>query len=43
MNDYSLENDKVLFIHECRAGLEDRLKIVPKKNIKSTKIDLKLK
>lgn len=28
--EYSLENDKVLFIHECRAGLEDRLKIVPK-------------
>ena len=28
--EYSLENDKVLFIHECRVGLEDRLKIVPK-------------
>ena len=27
--EYSLENDKVLFIHECRIGLEDRLKIVP--------------
>ncbi|WP_368030270.1 DNA polymerase III subunit alpha [Arcobacter sp. s6] len=27
--EYSLENDKVLFIHECRVGLEDRLKIVP--------------
>ncbi len=26
--EYSLENDKVLFIHECRIGLEDRLKIV---------------
>ena len=26
--EYSLENDKVLFIHECRMGLEDRLKIV---------------
>lgn len=26
--EYSLENDKVLFIHECRKGLEDRLKIV---------------
>lgn len=29
--EYSLENDKVLFIHECRVGLEDRLKIVPPK------------
>ncbi|KLE01993.1 DNA polymerase III subunit alpha [Aliarcobacter butzleri] len=28
-NEYSLENDKILFIHECRIGLEDRLKIVP--------------
>ncbi|MCP5062997.1 MAG: DNA polymerase III subunit alpha, partial [Ignavibacteriae bacterium] len=28
--EYSLENDKVLFIHECWAGLEKRLKIVPK-------------
>lgn len=27
--EYSLENDKILFIHECRVGLEDRLKIVP--------------
>ncbi|MFY9094196.1 DNA polymerase III subunit alpha, partial [Aliarcobacter butzleri] len=27
--EYSLENDKILFIHECRIGLEDRLKIVP--------------
>lgn len=27
--EYSLENDKVLFIHECRIGLEERLKIVP--------------
>ncbi|MFY4842232.1 DNA polymerase III subunit alpha [Aliarcobacter butzleri] len=27
-NEYSLENDKILFIHECRTGLEDRLKIV---------------
>ena len=27
--EYSLENDKVLFIHECWKGLEDRLKIVP--------------
>lgn len=26
--EYSLENDKILFIHECRIGLEDRLKIV---------------
>ena len=26
--EYSLENDKVLFIHECWEGLEDRLKIV---------------
>ncbi len=26
--EYSLENDKVLFIHECRKGLEQRLKIV---------------
>ena len=26
--EYSLENDKVLFIHECWAGLEKRLKIV---------------
>lgn len=29
-NEYSLENDKVLFMNECRKGLEDRLKIVPK-------------
>ena len=28
--EYSLENDKVLFEHECWKGLEDRLKIVPK-------------
>ena len=28
-NEYSLENDKVLFIYECKKGLEDRLKIVP--------------
>ena len=28
-NEYSLENDKILFIHECKKGLEDRLKIVP--------------
>ena len=28
-NEYSLENDKVLFMFECRKGLEDRLKIVP--------------
>ncbi|MBD3789849.1 MAG: DNA polymerase III subunit alpha [Campylobacterales bacterium] len=27
--EYSLENDKVLFIHESRKGLEERLKIVP--------------
>ncbi|QKF68487.1 DNA polymerase III, alpha subunit [Arcobacter venerupis] len=27
--EYSLENDKILFIHECRKGLEDRLVIVP--------------
>jgi len=27
--EYSLENDKVLFIHECWKGLEKRLKIVP--------------
>jgi DNA polymerase III subunit alpha len=27
--EYSLENDKVLFIHECWKGLEERLKIVP--------------
>lgn len=26
--EYSLENDKILFMHECRIGLEDRLKIV---------------
>jgi DNA polymerase-3 subunit alpha len=26
--EYSLENDKVLFIHECWKGLEERLKIV---------------
>ncbi len=26
--EYSLENDKVLFIYECRKGLEDRLKHV---------------
>ena len=34
-----LENDKVLFAFECRKGLEDRLKLVPKINIKSIKID----
>ena len=28
--EYSLENDKILFVHECRKGLEERLKIVPK-------------
>ncbi len=28
--EYSLENDKVLFIHECWKGLEKRLEIVPK-------------
>lgn len=27
--EYSLENDKILFIHECWKGLERRLKIVP--------------
>jgi DNA polymerase-3 subunit alpha len=27
--EYSLENDKVLFVHECQKGLEKRLKIVP--------------
>ncbi|MCD6654763.1 MAG: DNA polymerase III subunit alpha [Sulfurovum sp.] len=27
--EYSLENDKVLFIHASRKGLEERLKIVP--------------
>jgi DNA polymerase-3 subunit alpha len=27
--EYSLENDKVLFIHECQEGLKERLKIVP--------------
>lgn len=31
-NEYSLENDKILFIHECRIGLEDRLKIVAPEN-----------
>ncbi len=31
--EYSLENDKILFIHECWQGLEERLKIVsPKKH-----------
>ncbi|MEA3314227.1 MAG: DNA polymerase III subunit alpha [Campylobacterota bacterium] len=28
--EYSLENDKILFIDECWRGLETRLKIVPK-------------
>lgn len=28
-NEYSLENDKVLFAYMCRVGLEDRLKLVP--------------
>ncbi|MCK5111696.1 MAG: DNA polymerase III subunit alpha [Arcobacteraceae bacterium] len=28
--EYSLENDKILFIHECWAGLEKRLEIVDK-------------
>jgi DNA polymerase-3 subunit alpha len=27
--EYSLENDKILFVHECWKGLEKRLKIVP--------------
>lgn len=27
--EYSLENDKILFIHECEKGLEDRLLLVP--------------
>ncbi|NOZ91004.1 MAG: DNA polymerase III subunit alpha [Epsilonproteobacteria bacterium] len=27
--EYSLENDKTLFIHESKKGLEERLKIVP--------------
>jgi DNA polymerase-3 subunit alpha len=27
--EYSLENDKVLFMHESRKGLEERLKIIP--------------
>jgi len=26
--EYSLENDKTLFVHECRLGLEERLKLV---------------
>ncbi|MDD2888896.1 MAG: DNA polymerase III subunit alpha [Aliarcobacter sp.] len=30
--EYSLENDKILFMHECRKGLEDRLKIVPREH-----------
>ena len=29
-DEYSLENDKTLFIHECWKGLEKRLEIVPK-------------
>lgn len=29
--EYSLENDKVLFTYECHKGLLDRLKIIPKK------------
>ncbi len=28
--EYSLENDKVLFVYECKKGLEKRLQIVPK-------------
>ncbi len=28
-NEYSLENDKALFIHECWKGLEKRLELVP--------------
>jgi DNA polymerase-3 subunit alpha len=28
--EYSLENDKILFIYECEKGLEERLKNVPK-------------
>ncbi|WP_419767755.1 DNA polymerase III subunit alpha [Arcobacter sp.] len=27
--EYSLENDKILFVHECWKGLEKRLEIVP--------------
>ncbi len=30
-SEYSLENDKILFVHECYKGLEKRLKIVPSK------------
>ncbi len=29
-NEYSLENDKTLFIYECWKGLEKRLELVPK-------------
>jgi DNA polymerase-3 subunit alpha len=28
--EYSLENDKILFVHECWKGLDERLKIVDK-------------
>jgi len=28
-DEYSLENDKILFVHECLKGLEKRLQIVP--------------
>jgi len=35
--EYSLENDKVLFIHECWKGLEKRLEIVPEEKHKEYK------
>ncbi|TLS72591.1 DNA polymerase III subunit alpha [Aliarcobacter thereius] len=31
-NEYSLENDKILFELECKEGLEERLKLIPKEN-----------
>ncbi|OCL84696.1 DNA polymerase III subunit alpha [Arcobacter porcinus] len=31
-NEYSLENDKILFELECKEGLEERLKLVPKES-----------
>ena len=40
--EYSLENDKVLFIHESKKGLEDRLKIVPKEKHKEYRERLKI-
>lgn len=38
--EYSLENDRVLFIHEAREGLKDRLKIIPLEKHEEYKVRL---